>query len=158
VRWHAQRADAAIAIGLLAAGIFFAFQTYALPEAPGYAQVGPRLFPGLIATGLIACGAALAYEALTGGFRKLPASERPPIDWRAFAWVSTGVIAHMAAIGWVGFIVASTVLFTCVARAFGSTRTIRDALLGLLLAATTFFVFTQGLGLALPSGLPSAKS
>jgi len=154
VRSRAHLAEAAIAAGLVAIGLFVALQTYALPEAPGYAKVGPRLFPGLIAAGLVICGVLLLREALTGGFRKIPESARPPLDWPAFGWVSAGVLAHMIAIGWVGFIVTSTILFACVARAFGSRRVLRDVLIGAAVAVVVFVVFTQGLGLALPSGLP----
>lgn len=157
MRWRVQPADASIALGLIALGVFLAVQTYALPDAPGYAQVGPRLLPGLIATGIVLCGLALAYEALTGGFRKLPAPTRPLVDLRAFAWASGGVIVHMASIGRLGFIVASTLLFVAVARGFGSSRPLRDALLGAALATVAFLIFTYGLGLALPSGLPGAK-
>jgi putative tricarboxylic transport membrane protein len=156
VRARAHLAEAAIAAGLVAIGAFVAVQTYGLPEAPGYAKVGPRLFPGLIAAGLFVCGVLLLREALTGGFRKLPEVTRPPIDWPAFGWVSAGVLAHMLVIGWAGFIVASTVLFACCARAFGSRRVLHDVLIGVALAVVVFLVFTRGLGLALPSGLPAA--
>lgn len=154
MRSRAHLAEAAIAAGLVAIGLAVAAQTYTLPETAGYARVGPGLFPALIAAGLVACGVLLLREALSGGFRKMPEMTRPPLDWRAFGWVSAGVIAHLIAIGWVGFIVASTILFACVARAFGSRQLLRDVLIGAGLAAVVFVVFTQGLGLALPSGLP----
>jgi len=149
--------DAAIAVGLIALAIFVAVETYRLPDAPGYAQVGPRLFPGLIAAGLLICGLLLSREALSGGFHKV-ATTRSPVDWAGFLWVSGGVIIHMATIGWVGFIVASTVLFACVARAFGSRRPARDVVLGVALGTVTFVVFTQGLGLPLPAGLLAPRS
>ena len=154
MRRHGQAAEAALALGVVAVGMFFAVQTYALPEVAGYVQVGPRLFPALIALGLIVCGAGLAFEAMTGGFRKLPENAHPAIDWTAFVWVSAGVVAHMASIRWIGFIFASTLLFACVARGFGSARLMRDVLIGLALAVGAYVIFTRGLGLALPSGLP----
>jgi putative tricarboxylic transport membrane protein len=150
--------DAAIAAGLIALGVFFAAQTYALPDAPGYAQVGPRLFPNLVAAGLLVCGFLLLRQALSGGFRGVTRTAGDAVAWHPFAWVSVGVLAHMAIIGWVGFIAAAMVLFACVARAFGSKHLVRDIVVGAVLGAVVFFVFTQGLGLPLPSGLPSGKA
>jgi len=43
-------------------------------------------------------------------------------------------------------------LFVLIARGFGSRRLLRDALIAVALAAVVFFVFTNGLGLKLPSG------
>jgi putative tricarboxylic transport membrane protein len=52
-----------------------------------------------------------------------------------------------------GFIIAATVLFVLVARAFSSRRMLRDAVAGLLLALIVYFSFTAGLGLVLPKGI-----
>jgi len=146
-----------IGLGIAGLGLFLAAQTYALPDAPGYAHVGPRLFPGLIAAGVIACGVLLAREAASGGFRKLPEGERAPLDWRGFGWISAGALGHMALIGSIGFIAASSLLFFAAARGFGSTRPLRDAVVAVILAGVVFVVFTQALGLSLPSGLPPPK-
>src|SRR5262249_49857990 len=51
-----------------------------------------------------------------------------------------------------GFVLASTALFVCVTRAFGSRRLALDAALGLLFTGAIYVVFTGGLGLSLPSG------
>ncbi len=146
-----------IGIGTAGLGLFLAARTYALPDAPGYAHVGPRLFPGLIAAGVIACGALLAREAASGGFRKPPGGERARLDWRGFAWISAGTLAHMALIGSIGFIAASSLLFFAAARGFGSTRPLRDAVVAVVLSGAVFVIFTQALGLSLPSGLPPPK-
>ncbi len=146
-----------IGLGITGLGLFLAAQAYALPDAPGYAHVGPRLFPGLIAAGVIACGVLLAREAASGGFRKLPEGERARLDWRGFGWISAGALGHMALIGSIGFIAASTLLFFAAARGFGSVRPLRDVLVAVVLSGVVFVVFTQALGLSLPSGLPAAR-
>jgi hypothetical protein len=46
-----------------------------------------------------------------------------------------------------GFIVASSALFWLTARAFGSRRPLRDAIVAIGLAAASFLVFARGLGL-----------
>lgn len=137
---------------LLALGIALAAGTYFLPETTGYAQVGPRLFPGLIAGGLILVSAFLLKEALFGGFRNAPDSQGLRFNWPAFAWVSAGVIAQMALIGHLGFILTSTFMFFAVTRAFGSRSVARDLIIGLVLATAVYFLFTRALTLSLPWG------
>jgi putative tricarboxylic transport membrane protein len=141
-----------VSAAVLALGFALALAAYWLADAPGYAQVGPRLFPGLVAAGLILVGALLAKEALAGGFRHPPDDPRGAFDAPAFAWISAALIAQMLLIAGLGFIVASTILFAASARAFGSLRLMRDAALGLALGAVVYLVFTRGLTLSLPWG------
>lgn len=154
----ANRGEVIVSAVVLALGIAYAIGTWRLPDAPGYAQVGPRLFPALISGGLIVVGALLLKQALTSGFPALPDEPRANFDWPAFLWVSGGVIAHMILIAGIGFILASTLLFVCVARAFGSPRPLRDLGLGLVLNSIVYVIFTQALTLSLLWGawLPQA--
>jgi putative tricarboxylic transport membrane protein len=142
-----------VSIGLAALGIFVLVGSQDIGGGSGYSQVGPRAFPYLIGAGLLLLGAFLAWQAVSGGWRNVPlddAHETP--DWPAFAILSAGVLLHMAAIAWAGFILTSTFLFTLVARGFGSRRLLRDIVIGLVLSTLAFFLFTYGLGLNLPSG------
>lgn len=148
----ARAGQVAVSAALLALGIAMAAGTYLLPNTTGYAQVGPRLFPGLIAGGLILISLLLLGQALFTGFRNAPDRAGKRFDWGAFAWLSAGVAAQMALIAHLGFILTSTLLFFTVARAFGSRRTPRDVLLGLVLATLVYFLFTQALTLSLPWG------
>lgn len=143
-----------VSIGLATLGIFVIAGTQDIGGASGYSQVGPRAFPYIIGTGLLILGAVLAWQAVSGGWKNVPldeAHEAP--DWPAFALLSTGVILHMASIAWAGFVLASTFLFTLIARAFGSRRIFRDIVIGLVISTLAFFLFTRGLGLNLPGGL-----
>ena len=72
---------------------------------------------------------------------------RPPLV------ISIGVLLHMALIGWAGFILAGIVLFTLVARAFGSSRPLLDVGIAAALSSGVFYLFTEFLGLSLPVGL-----
>jgi putative tricarboxylic transport membrane protein len=143
-----------ISLGLIALGAFVVYETQSIAETQGYAQIGPRLFPYLIGGGLTICGAVLAWQALSGGWRNVPLDQEghDAPDWVAFGIISVGVILHMVIIGWAGFIIASTVLFVMVARGFGSKRIVRDAIIAVVLATVVFFIFTLALGLALPKG------
>ena len=136
---------------MLAIGLAAAFLAARLPAESGYAQIGPAFAPALVAAGLIVLGAWLLYEALSGGWRNQPL---PQHDWHArpFLWVSGGLLAHMALIGAAGFVVAGAVLFTCVARGFGSRRLARDAGVGFLMTLAVYLFFTEVLGVSLPAG------
>jgi putative tricarboxylic transport membrane protein len=52
-----------------------------------------------------------------------------------------------------GFVPAAAILFLSVAFTFGSRRYLRDAAIGIGLAAAAYFAFTRLLGLQLPGGL-----
>ncbi|MBD5801513.1 Tripartite tricarboxylate transporter TctB family protein [Azoarcus sp. Aa7] len=144
-----------ISLVLLALGSFVAFETQGIAETQGYSQVGPRLFPYLIGTGLVLCGAWLAWQALSGGWRAMPeeAETHAAPDRVGFLLISAGVVLHMVLIGWAGFVLASTLLFVLVARGFGSMKPVRDLGIAAVLSTLVYFLFTRGLGLSLPAGL-----
>lgn len=143
-----------ISLALVALGGFVLLETRGIAEGQGYAQVGPRLFPFLIGAGMALCGMILAGHALSGGWRNVPLDQEAhdAADRAGFLTVSAGILIHMLVIGTAGFVIASTLLFSMVARGFGSRRTVRDALFGLALALVAYLVFTFGLQLRLPAG------
>ena len=147
-----RRSEIIVSAALLALGVAFAIGTWRLPDAPGYAQVGPKLFPCLVAAGLIVIGALLLKEALGTGFRALPEEARGGFSWSAFGWISAGLLSHLVLIAGIGFILASSLLFAAVARAFGSPRAGRDFAIGIVLNAAIYAIFTQALTLSLPWG------
>jgi putative tricarboxylic transport membrane protein len=143
-----------ISLVLVFIGAFVVYETRGIAETQGYSQVGPRLFPYLIGTGLTLCGAVLTWHAIAGGWRDVPLDQpgHDAPDWMAWAIISGGIVLHMVLIGWAGFIIASTLMFALIARGFGSTRAVRDVLVGLALAVVAYFLFTKALGLRLPPG------
>jgi putative tricarboxylic transport membrane protein len=141
--------ELAIGGGVTALGLCYAISTYLLPEAGGYAQVGPGVFPAIVSAGLLICGALLLAQAASGGFRNRAEEDTDPFDWRAFGWVSGGILVHLALIGTIGFVAASVILFLAIARGFGSTNWQRDAIVALVMAVLLYLLFTEILGLAL---------
>ena len=141
--------EAVLGFGVLGLGLFIAVQTSQMQVAASQAAVGPRLFPFLVAGGLVLVAAALLREAFFGHVAHEGGFE---LDWLAVLLVSAGLIVQMLLPEWVGWIVAATILFVLTARAFMSRRLVADAALGLGLAALTFVVFSYGLDLSLPAG------
>lgn len=134
---------------LLAIGLFIAFETTKLHAGPGYAAVGPSLFPYMIAAGLVVIGLLILREA---GFGEIAEKHALQLDWLPVLLVSVALIVQLAILRQVGWIVAATVLFAVVAWAFGSRRPLLDAGVGFILAAVTFLAFNTGLDLNLPAG------
>lgn len=145
------RAEVALSLGVVALGIGVAAVTATLPSEGGYSGIGPNFIPAVVAAGIIALGVWLAAEALSGGWRKAP-EHADPFASAPFLWVSAGLFAHMALIGWAGFVIAGTALFACVARGFGSRRVVRDLIVALVFTLAIYFFFVELLNVNLPAG------
>ena len=144
-------AEIALSLGVAALGIGIAAVTATLPSEGGYAGIGPNFIPAVVAAGIIALGVWLAAEAFTGGWRAAPENSEV-FHKNRFLWVSAGLFAQMALIGWAGFVVAGTVLFACVARGFGSRRPARDLAVALVLTLGVYLFFVKLLNVGLPAG------
>jgi putative tricarboxylic transport membrane protein len=145
----------AISLGVFVLGVALAVGASQFPEATGYAKVGARLMPTIVAGGLILLSLLLLKEALFGGFRGVDESEAAatPTDWHTFGWITAGLIANGLLIVKAGFVIAGIVLFVLAARGFNSRRWFRNVIIGAVIAISTYSFFTYGLGLALPRGI-----
>ncbi len=140
-----------IALFVISLAVIFLIGATQLPSDGGYAGIGSSFVPYVIAAFLALVGAGLLFQSLTGGFRHFTdslADVNP--DLRSGAWVSVGVLAMAALITKVGFVIAATALFVCVARAFGSRVWWRDALIGAVIVFPIFWLFTLVLDVNLP--------
>jgi len=157
-------------------GLALAWGASRIPGEAGYGGVGPNFLPWVVALGLMLCGVGLVLEARRAVTRSQAdvatsvssmgeeaAAEIAPADWRSGAWMLAGLLLNAALIERVGFIIACGLCFVLAARGLrqaegrGSSmgRTLVDALTGVAIAAPTYWMFTQVLGIALP-GLTSS--
>jgi putative tricarboxylic transport membrane protein len=105
----------------------------------------------MTAGGLAICGALLLLTAFRGGWQE--ADERQvALDWHALAWLAVGLTLNVTLIGLIGFTLASTLMFACVARAFGSRKLLRDVGIGLAVSLAAYFGFSRALGVTLGQG------
>ncbi len=145
------KGDLGIALGVIAIGLIAAWQTTEIPQS-AYAAVGPRIFAWAAAAMLIVMGLFLVKDAVAGGWSH-EADEFGEVDWPGGIWLVGGLVANVALIDVIGFILASTVLFVFTARAFGSRQLVRDAVIGFLMAFISYVGFDRILGYKIGTGL-----
>ena len=148
-----------MALAVMALGAFVAYDSMTGLTGPGYAQVGPGVFPVIVGTGLLLAGAGLLAQAVRRQWRVTWVELAPSAgsgsnnaSLRGVALVAAALMLNVVLFAPLGFIAASAVLFACVSAALGSRRFVLDVVIGVGLAATIYVVFTKGLGLHLPAG------
>ena len=141
--------EAVLGLVVLGLGLFVVAETALMEVAPSNAAIGPRLFPFLVAAGLLVVGLLVLRQAFFGHI----AHERGfELDWKAVALVAVGLLVQLLLVESLGWIVATTLLYLLAALAFAERRLLVTLLIGLALTGLTFVVFNYGLGLSLPTG------
>ena len=148
-RWVHPHLLAAEAIVLF--GVWYLWQALALHEGPGYAAVGPRVFPALVGTGVLLSGAALVLDQLRQPAELVPPAVEPA-DWPTLGLTALAFALYLASLLPLGFVPATTLFVPLCARVLGSRALLRDLLSGAGLSLTTSALFTRLLGLELPRG------
>ncbi len=147
--WGLRIGEAVLGAVVLGLGLFIATETSLMEVAASNAVIGPRLFPSLIAFGLLAVGVGVLWQAFFGHI----AHERGfELDWRAVALVSAGLLLQMFLVESLGWIIATALLFITTSLAFAERRFVITVLIGFALSGLTFVIFNYGLGLTLPIG------
>lgn len=139
----------AIAVALFVFAALIAYDASTYPARQSYAQIGPDIFPYVVASGIFIAGVLTVLMARRAEF---PAREA--VNWPPVLWIIGALIVQTAALyADSGFIVASAVLFGGAARGFGRKPLWLTVAVGLAISALLYVLFRQGLGLSLPSGL-----
>lgn len=154
-----RRYQTVVGVGVCAVAIGLAVGAVDIPSDAGYSSVGPNFLPWLVATALMLCGAFFVYEARTGGFCDMENGDGEKPYWPGFVWMSAGLLLNAALITTIGFIFSCALCFLFATRGLRnaqgpSTGSLRpwvvDAVVGLLIAAPVFWMFTKFLAISLP--------
>ncbi len=153
-----------IGAGVVLTGLGLAVGALSISSTAGYGGVGPNFLPWLIALSLLVCGGFIVWEARSGGFRSMDEpTGAAQAYWPGFIWVSAGLLANAALITTIGFIFSCTLCFVLAVQGLRGAEGkadrrpvawLKDALIGLAIAAPVFWMFTQFLAINLP-GLTS---
>ncbi|OYT92108.1 MAG: tripartite tricarboxylate transporter TctB [Burkholderiales bacterium PBB3] len=159
-----------VAGGIVLLGLGLGWGAWDIPADAGYSGVGPNFLPWVVSVSLTLCGAMLMFEARTTGFADLdePTGDDKPY-WMGFVWMSAGLLINAALITRLGFIVSCALCFVLACRgmrnaqggteggtaagqgAGGLNSWVQDAVVGLLIAAPVYWMFTRFLAINLPS-------
>ena len=142
---------AALIIALILAGLgaVLLLDASRLSEvSAGYSGVGPASAPRLIGISLILLAVWTVFDAMKG---KFPA--RPRQDPKPLLWIVGGLIFQLATLKFLGFSIATGVMFACVAAAFGKRNFVFTVPIGILASFVIWLVFARLLMLSLPAGL-----
>jgi putative tricarboxylic transport membrane protein len=142
-----------MALAVMALGAFVAYDSLTGLTGPGYAEVGPGVFPVIVGVALLLAGGGLLVPAVRGQWRVAwtdPAASAG--SSRNLMLVGVALALNVVLFAPLGFVPASAVLFACVSAALGSRRFMLDIVIGIGLATAIYFVFSKGLGLQLPAG------
>nr|WP_295776796.1 tripartite tricarboxylate transporter TctB family protein [Rhodoferax sp.] len=154
-----RRYQTAVGAGVCVVAIGLAVGAVDIPSDAGYSGVGPNFLPWLVSAALMLCGAFLVYEARTGGFRDMENGDDQKPYWPGFVWMSAGLLLNAALITTIGFIFSCALCFAMATRGLrnaqgpssGGLRTsVIDTVLGLMIAAPVFWMFTKFLAISLP--------
>ncbi len=150
----------AVGAGVVLLALGLGWGAMDIPADAGYAGVGPNFLPWVVAIALLLCGITLLVEASRGGFKNM---EEQPSDqapfWPGFLWMSAGLLLNAALITTIGFVFSCTVCFVLAARGLRSSQGqtsggmrawVLDGLIGLLIAAPVYWMFTKFLAINLP--------
>jgi putative tricarboxylic transport membrane protein len=151
-----RKPETLLALGVIALGLLALYETTQIPVSPMYAQVGPTAVAYLASALLIGLGGLLMAQSVSGRWTSDPEESEVVLDLRGLGWLLLGLVLNVGLIDPLGFIPASTLLFACTARAFGSRRPVRDALIGLVLSSVAYFGFAELLGINIGAGLLGA--
>jgi putative tricarboxylic transport membrane protein len=146
--------DAVFGAVFLLVGIVVVIHVQGFPRIPGQ-QVGPGLFPGLIATGLAACGVLL----MVSGYRKRAAEPwYETAEWMrsgrhfvAFAAIVGGVVAYVFLANAVGFLIVSPLLLWMWFTVLGVPRR-RAVIVAVVATLFIWYAFYKLLRVPLPWG------
>lgn len=152
------RAELGVAALLAVAGVVVAADAARLPAVQAAADpVGSRPVPYLVGALLLVCAVLLAVDVVRGGHGEAEAGEDidlgHPVDWHTIGLLLLAFVANILLIDRAGFVVSGAVLFFGSVYALGSRHYVRDAVVSVVVAVTTFYAFYLGLGIKLPPGV-----
>ena len=148
---QANKMELGIAAGAILLGLFILLDSFAIKLGSGYDRIGPRFFPYVVAIGLIVTGGMMLAEILRGSIQH----DSEKLNLHSFGILVCGLVICILLLKPAGFIIAASVQFWLIARAFSPENPVRDAITAVLLSISVYFIFTHGLGLVLPRGILS---
>ncbi len=124
--------------------------------------VGPEVFAYIVG-GLLLVLSGAQIIAVLRGERGTPEGVEGGVavsdpNWKAFGLLVTGVVLFAFLMPIIGFPIMGAALYFLVAKAIGAKHNLRTAIIAVLLSASVFIAFNEGLQLQLPTGLDTVEN
>ena len=147
--------DAVFGALLLVLGLAVLVHVQSFPKIPGQ-NVGPALFPGLVAAALVICAVMLILSGLrsrpeTAWFEALPWARSPGHAW-AFVAVIGSTIAYIVFAERVGFLIIAPLALFAMFIAFG-VRPVTSVIVAIIGTLVIWYAFYKLLRVPLPWGV-----
>ncbi len=142
-----RRAAFVIAAGLAGLAALILVDAAGLKQDGGYAGVGPADVPRIVAYGLLGLAVMTVVSGLRGDLPRPPRQAPAPV-----LWILGGLVAQLALLHVVGFVISGALLFGMTARGFGQRPLWKAVAVGLVLSLVIYGVFDRLLKLNLPGG------
>lgn len=146
-----------LGIVVIVIGCVCLYAASSLPATAQYAAIGPGLFVTATGIGLVVLGILLLLQIARG--EKFEAQDvenaegNLPMDKRAFFTALAATLVPALTVETLGLPITAMIAFMLVARAFGSKRIILDLVIGFVLGAVSWQIFSI-LGLQLGDFFP----
>src|SRR3990170_271904 len=149
---HTSRAalpELAVALGVVALGVFTVVDARRINVPLSANVVGPRVVPYVVGVALVVAGLAVLVSTVRGGRADPEGGEdvdlTAPTDWVTLAKVVIGFALHVLLVDSIGWALAGALLFAVVAWALGALP-LKAALVGVVLGFVAQAAFVSGLG------------
>jgi len=147
--------DAVFGALLLVLGLAVLVHVQSFPKIPGQ-NVGPALFPGLVAVALVICAVMLILSGLrsrpeTAWFEALPWARSPGHAW-AFVAVIGSMIAYIVLAERIGFVIVAPLALFAMFIAFG-VRPVTSVVVAIIGTLVIWYAFYKLLRVPLPWGV-----
>jgi putative tricarboxylic transport membrane protein len=141
-----------VGAAVLLTALFFGVGLQYVDAQGGYAGLSPRFLATVVTIGLTVCGLliVLRKDSVFSESEDAATAIHTNARFKRLAILVGGLVAHLLAIGLIGFVIASGFLMAIVAYAYGNEKFLRNLAIGIAIALPIWALFTQVLGLNLP--------
>lgn len=151
------RAQYVLAAALAVVGLYVVYDASTLE--PGFSDdyLGPKAFPYVIGTALVALGALLVIATARGDVPEAEEGEDVELgygtDWPTVAKLVGVFLVNIVFIDFLGWAITGAILFAGCAAVLGSRTHIRDLAVGAVMSVSTWYGFYVVLGVPIPPGI-----
>ncbi len=144
------------AVAILALAGVVLYQAVEVAERTGVGPQQSGFFPMLVGVGLVVFGVAFLLRTTVWPDRVLReevAAAEAEVHWLTLGLVAAALLVYVFVLGFLGYVVATSLFFVTAAWIAGSRRVVRDVVIGVLLSVAVYYGFTEFLRVRLPAGV-----